>query len=331
MTAPVTETNQTAQEHSKVFKLLADAVQEHLHQGMDADQVRDIAQGVVDIRLSELTVPRPIEVRLSDGTTNVLQDNVHAQLDELLMLVDEGHKNMLMVGPAGSGKSTIAHNLADGLGLEFGMLSLSGGVTETHLFGRSLPQSDGTWKFVQSLFVDIYEHGGVFLLDEVDAADPNVMVAINAALANGKLALTDGRIVHRHEKCFILAAANTWCTGGDHMYVGRNQLDAATLDRFVLATMYITYDEALESRLLGLTPASKHAAKKSLCQAATPEQIRDWVLELRESIKRCKLRRVASTRLIVAANMAARAGRSMDQIKDRFFASWSADEKAKVL
>jgi len=59
-------------------------------------------------------------------------------------------------------------------------------------------------------FVQVYENGGVFLLDEIDAADANVMVAINAALANGVLANPNGKVHVRHDKCFILAAANTW-------------------------------------------------------------------------------------------------------------------------
>src|SRR5947208_14707694 len=115
-----------------------------------------------------------------------------------------------MVGLAGSSKTTLARNLEHALRLEFGFISLAAGVTETHLMGRTLPQSDGSWKFVASKFVEIYENGGVFLLDEIDAADANVMVAINAALANGHLVTPDGTIHQRHEKCIIIGAANTW-------------------------------------------------------------------------------------------------------------------------
>lgn len=35
--------------------------------------------------------------------------------------------------------------------------------------------------------MEFYEEGGVFLLDEVDAADANVLLVINQALANGHL------------------------------------------------------------------------------------------------------------------------------------------------
>src|SRR5690349_15580337 len=115
--------------HARIFELLADAVQEHLHTQVDADTVRQI----VDERISQATLPRPIEVHLPDGTINKLDDQPHRQFDELIELVNEGHRNILLVGPAGSGKTTLAKSLAKALGLQFGFLSLSAGITETHL------------------------------------------------------------------------------------------------------------------------------------------------------------------------------------------------------
>jgi MoxR-like ATPase len=166
----------------------------------------------------------------------------------------------------------------------------------------------------------MYEQGGVFLLDELDAADANVMVAINAALANGVLANpVTGKVHKRHEKFYVLAAANTWGRGGDHMYVGRNQLDAATLDRFILSTLHVDYDGDLE---------------RDLARAALPEEqaeeLLGWVTGLRSSITRNRLRRVASTRLVLNGARAMKAGKCLDDVKNRFFVDWSADEKSKV-
>ena len=47
----------------------------------------------------------------------------------------------------------------------------------------------------------------------------------------------------------VIATANTWGTGADAEYVGRNRLDAASLDRFG-ARLEWDYDEAFERRLM---------------------------------------------------------------------------------
>jgi MoxR-like ATPase len=315
--AECTAVEGTGQEYQELFQRLAGAIQNHLEikGALDEPGVRKI----VDAKIAEARLPRPIEVHLDDGRKVVLEDRVHFQFEAILDLTQEGHRNILMVGPAGSGKTTLAKNVAEALGLEFGFLSLSSGVTETHLFGRILPQSDGSWQYTPSRFVEIYEKGGVFLLDEVDAADANVMVAINAALANGVLANPNGRLHVRHPNCYILAAANTWGRGGDTQYVGRNQLDAATLDRFVLSTIRVTYDSDLERDL----------ARGALAESQADELLA-WVDTLRTRIAENRLRRIASTRLVVNGVAAMRKGKTLGDVKTRYFQDWSADELAKV-
>jgi cobaltochelatase CobS len=201
--------------------------------------------------------------------------------------------------------------------LEVGFISLSQGVTESHLVGRILPAADGSWSYRPSRFVEIYEQGGVYLLDEIDAADANLMVSINAALANGTLANPNGGIHRRHERTIIVAAANTWGRGADACYVGRNALDASTLDRFVLSTAFIEYDAELESQIAA--EAGSEGAK-----------LLKWVTQLRESIQSHRIRRIASTRLVAGGAAALRAGRTLDEIKSRFLAGWSAEEVSKV-
>jgi uncharacterized heparinase superfamily protein len=55
--------------------------------------------------------------------------------------------------------------------------------------------------------------------------------------------------VMRHQNFRPVAAANTFGSGADRIYVGANQLDASTLDRFVFFDF--RYDEKLERLLSG--------------------------------------------------------------------------------
>ena len=71
------------------------------------------------------------------------------------------------------------------LDLPFSFNSLSAGCTESHIIGRVLPDEAGNWTYRPSPFVRAYRDGGVHLFDEIDAADPNLLVLINAALPVG--------------------------------------------------------------------------------------------------------------------------------------------------
>lgn len=72
----------------------------------------------------------------------------------------------------------------------------------------------------------------VFFLDEMDASIPEVLVLLNAAIANGYFEFPCGRVELGH--VHFVAAGNTVGSGADEVYTGRMVLDQATLDRFAI-------------------------------------------------------------------------------------------------
>ncbi len=78
----------------------------------------------------------------------------------------------------------------------------------------------------------VWEHGGVFIIDEADASAPAVLILLNQALANGECAFDDA-VVPQHEDFVCVATANTVGNGATRDYSARQRLDKATLDRFV--------------------------------------------------------------------------------------------------
>lgn len=159
----------------------------------------------------------------------------HCQFEEVLTAVQCG--NVCLVGPAGSGKTTLVGQIAKALGLPF---YFTGAITsEFKLTGFINAQGN----IVRTPFRDAYENGGVFLFDEMDASTPQAVLAFNNGLANDAMDFPDA-CVPRHKDFYCVAAANTFWTGADLMYVGRNQLDAASLDRFTF--IEFNYDERLE-------------------------------------------------------------------------------------
>jgi|GEM_PF-1167008 len=150
--------------------------------------------------------------------------------------------NLLLVGPAGSGKTTIAEQIAEALSLDFYM---TGAVDSPY---KLLGFRDAQGAYAPTAFRRAFEQGGLFLFDEIDASAPAALLAFNAALANGYADFPDG-MVKRHPSFRVIAAANTYGAGRDRQYVGRNQLDAASRDRFV--TIAMDYDPSLEKTLAG--------------------------------------------------------------------------------
>ena len=245
----------------------------------------------------------------------------HKLLAECLDRIAGGFNNLLVVGPAGSGKTTLASQIAESLGLDFACISLSGGANESHLFGRRLPDEKGNWTYFESPFVRIYRDGGVFLLDEMDAADANVLLAANAALANGffQCPVTGAR-VERHADTIILGASNTFGTGADAQYVGRNALDASTRDRFAFSIIEVDYDRDLE-RSIARSMAKSEARADEVCAL---------IWRIRDAVAINKLRRIVGTRSIMGATRFANMGRSNEQITAELVVGWSAEEKRKV-
>ena len=265
-------------------------------QPIDADAVRAIARGevmdagkiIADQAALQLldALPalveeqvakhvRTIEVRVADHAP-VKIDQAHAALPVILQVVAAGVTPML-VGPAGSGKTMLAHQIATALGRPFHMAARVESAFE--LTGYR----DAGGVYHRSAFREAYEHGGVFLFDEIDASDPNAMTAFNAALANGHTPFPDG-LIARHPDFAAIAAANTFGRGADREYVGRNQLDAATLDRF--ATFEVDYDEALERALAGNDDWTRRV--QSIRAAIRKEKVRH-IVSPRASITGAKL------------------------------------------
>ena len=216
---------------------------------IDADAVAEIvaehvAAAEERIRAS-VTAPREVVVRTSDTADPVNVGVQHARFDDLLRICtarDIGGNRLTpyLVGPPGTGKSTAAASVAKALGLRYGFC----GALDSPYGLTGFIDAGG--RLVRTAFREAWEHGGVFLFDEVDASHPSAAVAMNAALANGHCAFPDG-VIPRHADTIIVCAANTAGRGGTAEFTGRVRQDAAFLDRFVFVSWGV--DPVLESAL----------------------------------------------------------------------------------
>jgi cobaltochelatase CobS len=264
---------------------------------------------------AEAAAVKVVEVRISDKPPVQINGAVHPVFDEVLELA-VAREHVFLPGPAGCGKSHLAHQIADALGLKFRFISCSAGLSESQLLGRMIPAGEnGQFIYLGTGFLDCYENGGVFLFDELDAADSNVLLVVNSALANGELSVPsrhDNPIAKRHPDFVCIAAANTYGKGADRQYVGRNELDESTLDRFRMGTVPMDYDRGLEQKL------------------CSDSKLLNRLWSYRERITENRLERIVSTRFIAAACRAVQRGKDHEYVDAKLFAGWRADEIRKV-
>lgn len=278
-----------------------------------AGDIAEAVQAAVE-QVASSIAPRVEKVYITPlGNENKVDGEAHVRLDRVVKLASI-RKNTLLVGPAGCGKTYLAHQAATALGFEFGSISCTAGMSESQLLGWLLPIGDGgKFEYVESEFVRMYENGGVYLLDEVDAADANTLMILNQALANGGFYVPQARRwIKRHKDFVCIAAANTYGHGGDMVYAGREKLDGAFLDRFRSGIVSMDYDAKLEMKLVD--PA-----------------VLEWGLTIRGKIISMKLRRVMSTRVMLDfSDLKAAHGWGVKDWEESYFADWTRDELTKI-
>lgn len=147
----------------------------------------------------------------------------HGQFNYIVKVIEAG-MNVLLTGVAGTGKTTVIKQAAEHLGLQFSSYSMTKQTSVNALLG--FKSINGT--YIPSEFRKAYEEGHIFLLDELDAADANVLLCLNT-LENGYISFPDG-IIHGHENFRLCATANP--QDSHSIYTGRSKLDFSTLDRF---------------------------------------------------------------------------------------------------
>ena len=223
------------------------------------------------------------QVRKSLGlNTDVDFTAQHATFETTYRAIVAGCSPFL-VGPAGSGKSTILQQIADAMDLPFYPMSVNSLTSDYNIIGYN----DANGRYVPTIFRQAYENGGIFSFEEIDAGNPNVLTVISNAMSQNKYAFPD-KIVDKHPKFILTASGNTYGTGANIKYIGRNPLDAATLDRFVM--IHTDYDRELEDRLC----ANKEWLK--------------WVHSVRDVINRLDMKVVVGTRAVLHGERLLNAG-----------------------
>jgi cobaltochelatase CobS len=193
-----------------------------------------------------------------------------------------------LVGEAGTGKNFTLQEIAKDLQLTF---YFTNSVQQEYKITGFI---DAGGVYHETEFYKAFTQGGLFFLDEIDASIPEVLVLLNAAIANRYFEFPNGR-VDAHPDFRVVAAGNTVGSGANELYTGRLTLDSATLDRFVV--IEFDYDKNIELML-----------------AKGNTQLVNFIRSLREFCKKNGIRATFSYRMIISVNKLEAAGLNLKTI-----------------
>jgi hypothetical protein len=197
------------------------------------EEIKQAAEsgGITNIKVDLTKVPgkvEPKEVGL-----------VHEQFPRVLEWLQAGD-HVYAWGPSGSGKSTIGFQVGEALDLQVAYFALQPGTPDSRLLGFR----DATGKVHTTGLHEVFEKGGILLLDEADNMSDSMLTQLNGMLSNGVFTFPSGLQVEKHQDFRCFATGNTGGYGGSLNHAGRRAFDSATADRFVFVK--VDYDKNME-------------------------------------------------------------------------------------
>ena len=287
------------------------ALVESLLNGIDRDECVAICNEIIADRVPD-SIPTEKIIVSQAKTKSLGAKATHKAFAEIVQIIgmnlhtDERRFNVAIVGPAGTGKTELAAQVAEALELPF----YSTGKIEAEFQLVGFRDAHGNTH--RTDFEKAFTEGGLFLFDEFDGSNPRAVTRFNAALSNGWCDFPDGKKT-AHKNFRAIAASNTFWGGATREYVGRNQLDAATKDRF--SFIDVDYDEQLENALAGRYEGGAAIAER--------------VQKVRKAIAKLKIRHVVSMRATM--DVAAFISANMTQARAERIALWKDLSSADIL
>ena len=242
----------------------------------------------------------------------------------LLAAVESGVDAIALVGPAGTGKTTAARVAAEITGRAFEPVSFSEQTSKSDLFG--FIDAGGTYR--SSALVRAATGGGLFLGDELDAGNPGVVVGLNMVTANPCFGTPTG-VVQKHARFCCVVGMNTYGSGATREYVGRNRLDAASMDRMAFIDWPI--DESIEARFCGVANPELYQPTFNLKEGGVMSEV-DWfryVRQVRQAVAALGIRHIVGPRASINGAKLLRAGIGFAHVKR--MALWKGLDSDSIL
>lgn len=134
----------------------------------------------------------------------------------------------IIIGPKGTGKTSLVRQFASLANKELQSVNFSLRTRESHLIG-SKTLDKGEINFVEGILVKSMRDGGLLYLDELNAAEADVLLRLDEALDDRRqvvLKEADGQVITAREDWSVIATINPLS------HVGTKELPPQLLSRF---------------------------------------------------------------------------------------------------
>ena len=199
---------------------------------------------------------------------------------------------VLIIGPKGTGKTSLIRDYAKQRSINLESINFSLRTRESHLVGTK-NLNDGNIGFDEGILVKSMKDGNMLYLDEINAAEADVLLRLDEALDDRRqivLKESDGSVIKAKDSWFVVATINPLT------HVGTKELPPQLLSRFPVRIRLDYPSEDVELEII-----KKHVKKckdyevlqglklaNTLRQAAAVEELY-YSPSLRETIAFAKL------------------------------------------
>jgi len=199
---------------------------------------------------------------------------------------------VIIIGPKGTGKTALVRDFVKSKGKKLDSINFSLRTRESHLVG-SKTLTDGTVSFDEGLLVKSMRDGSMLYLDEINAAEADVLLRLDEALDDRRqivLKESSGEIIKAKENWFVIATINPLT------HSGTKELPPQLLSRFPVRISLEYPPEDIELEIIKKYVSGNHESElvqgiklaNTLRQAAAVEEL-FYSPSLRETIAFGKL------------------------------------------